>query len=78
VLEKWEAPHGPNELKDKMKRIFQEEPRSYFETRPIVPEFLHYSARDVEDLIEVQEKMAKQDQEGIWAEVGSLYAVFRG
>ena len=42
-----------------MKKVFTEAPRSYFTTRPIVEEFLLYSARDVEDLIEVWEKMSK-------------------
>jgi len=66
ILETWKAPNGPNELKEKMKKIFQEGDRSYFETRPIIDDFLQYSARDVEDLIEVHEKMLQQDSYGLW------------
>lgn len=36
-----------------MKERFKSEPREYFLTRPINPEFLEYSAQDVEDLIEI-------------------------
>lgn len=58
-MEKWQAPKGVNEKKESMKKVFTEAPRSYYTTRPIVEEFLLYSARDVEDLIEVWAKMSK-------------------
>jgi ribonuclease D len=77
-LETWGAPLGQNQLKERMKKVFGEAGRDYFEKRPIEEEFLEYSARDVEDLIEVHEKMSQQDPEGIWREIGKLYASYRG
>lgn len=40
-----------------MKQRFMYYPRDYFLKRPIAPEYLIYSARDVEDLMEVKEKI---------------------
>ena len=36
---------------------FENMPRAYFEKRPMEQDYLEYSARDVEDLVEVQETM---------------------
>lgn len=36
-----------------MKENFNNQPPQYFLNRPIEPNFLKYSARDVEDLVEV-------------------------
>jgi hypothetical protein len=44
-----------------MKKKFNGNDRKYFENRPIDKEFLEYSVRDVEDLIEVFEKMKSMD-----------------
>lgn len=30
VLQKWDAPNGPNEYKEQMKKIFSEPNRNYF------------------------------------------------
>ncbi len=35
ILEKWGAPKGINELKQQMKKVFNQYPRSYFTKRPI-------------------------------------------
>lgn len=56
-----------------MKKVFTEAARSYFTTRPIVEEFLLYSARDVEDFIEVWEKMSKAEIDGLWHVIGEIY-----
>lgn len=66
ILERWGAPNGPNQYKENMKKVFSEAGREYFETRPIIEEFLLYSARDVEDLLEVQQNMVKEDHDLIW------------
>ena len=50
VLEKYESPNGVNQLKEQMKLKFDclEQLRvSFFEARPLNPEFLEYSVRDV-------------------------------
>lgn len=59
VLSTYGAAHGINKLKESMKKRFNEEPREYFLKRPIDHEFLEYSARDVEDLVEVLENQEK-------------------
>ena len=41
------------------KRFHEDGPRIYFEQRPIDPEFLEYSAQDVEDLVNVYDNMKK-------------------
>jgi hypothetical protein len=38
---------------------------SYFEARPINPEFLEYSVRDVEDLVDVAHNILKLDTDGM-------------
>jgi len=57
VLERYEASHGLNKLKHIMKSRFGRLPLDYFLNRPIDKEYLIYSAKDVEDLVEVKEKM---------------------
>lgn len=37
--------------------MFSTQPREYFEKRPIEAMYLEYSARDVEDLVEIQNKI---------------------
>ena len=63
VLEKYKTSHGLNRLKDIMKSRFQGLPIEYFLQRPIDKEFLIYSAKDVEDLVEVKVKMVKRLKE---------------
>ncbi|CDW90021.1 3-5 exonuclease family protein [Stylonychia lemnae] len=55
VLGKHEVTHGVNSLKDKFKKVFDNytECKKYFVTRPIDPDFVSYSAQDVEDLSEL-------------------------
>jgi len=57
ILEKYQATHGINKLKSVMKTRFRTFPREYFLQRPIDQEFLIYSAKDVEDLVEMKQKM---------------------
>jgi len=57
ILKTYNASHGINRLKDIMKKRFQDMPREYFLKRPIDKEILIYSARDVEDLVEMKEKI---------------------
>jgi len=57
VLEKYQASHGLNTLKYVMKNRFGSLPLDYFLQRPIDEEYLIYSAKDVEDLVEVSERM---------------------
>jgi len=57
VLGAYDASHGLNGLKEIMRARFWALPRAYFLQRPIDSEFLVYSAKDVEDLVEVKEKM---------------------
>ena len=45
------------------KKFGKPELRWYFEQRPIDLEFLKYSAKDVDDLIQVRENMLKKDKE---------------
>jgi hypothetical protein len=55
------------------KRFGDPECREYFKTRPIEEEFLEYSARDVEDLVEVYEAMMEFDEECLSGFIGGLY-----
>jgi len=57
VLKAYGASHGINQLKAVMKRKFEEMPREYFLKRPLDKEYLVYSAKDVEDLIEVKQNI---------------------
>lgn len=54
------ASHGANKLKNLMKKRFNEAPREYFLKRPIDLDFLVYSAKDVEDLVEVKSNLDKK------------------
>eukprot|EP00330_Aristerostoma_sp_ATCC50986_P003483 CAMPEP_0114581418 /NCGR_PEP_ID=MMETSP0125-20121206/5523_1 /TAXON_ID=485358 ORGANISM="Aristerostoma sp., Strain ATCC 50986" /NCGR_SAMPLE_ID=MMETSP0125 /ASSEMBLY_ACC=CAM_ASM_000245 /LENGTH=90 /DNA_ID=CAMNT_0001773599 /DNA_START=230 /DNA_END=502 /DNA_ORIENTATION=+ len=60
VLRKYGASHGVNGLKGIMKKRFSDMPREYFLARPIDLEVLVYSAKDVEDLVEIKGKMLKK------------------
>jgi len=60
VLLQYNASHGLNGLKELMKERFNKMPREYFYARPIDKEYLIYSAKDVEDLVEVKEKMVER------------------
>eukprot|EP00347_Sterkiella_histriomuscorum_P014499 403360645 len=55
VLGKHEVAHGLNSLKNKFKAIFDDyqQCKVYFTTRPIDPDFVSYSAQDVQDLSEL-------------------------
>jgi len=57
VLKAYGASHGINHLKAVMKKKFEEMPRGYFLKRPLDKEYLVYSAKDVEDLIEVKQNI---------------------
>mmetsp|Transcript_12954 Transcript_12954/g.11083 ORF Transcript_12954/g.11083 Transcript_12954/m.11083 type:complete len:82 (+) Transcript_12954:2598-2843(+) len=57
------ASHGANTLKNLMKKRFNEAPREYFLKRPIDLDFLVYSAKDVEDLVEVRDNLNKALEE---------------
>jgi len=57
VLKAYGASHGINHLKAVMKKKFEEMPREYFLKRPLDTEYLVYSAKDVEDLIEVKQNI---------------------
>ncbi len=57
VLEKYQASHGLNDLKYIMKNRFGCLPLDYFLARPLDKEYLIYAAKDVEDLVEVSERM---------------------
>lgn len=70
VLDKYQASHGLNKLKNIMKSRFGAVPIEYFLKRPIDKEFLVYSARDVEDLVEVKEKMEQELKELLKVFVG--------
>jgi len=59
TLEEYKASHGINEYKDKMKEIFGEENEPY-QARPLSLFYLKYAARDIEDLIEVKDKMLNE------------------
>ena len=73
-----------------MKKKFEEMPRSYFLTRPLDKEYLIYSAKDVEDLIEIKykmhEKLLKISQnlfdcdskliEFLWKKVSKTYSLY--
>ena len=60
VLEQYQASHGLNNLKPTMRTRFIALPRQYFLQRPLDRELLVYSAKDVEDLVEVKEKMERR------------------
>ena len=60
VLEGYEASHGINRLKSIMRDRFFKLSRGYFLQRPVDKEHLIYSAKDVEDLEEVMNKMIKR------------------
>jgi hypothetical protein len=60
VLIGYQASHGDNALKDIFKQRFDSYPREYFLKRPMDQEWIVYSAKDVEDLIEVKEKMIEK------------------
>lgn len=66
------ASHGANKLKNLMKKRFQEAPREYFLKRPIDLDFLVYSAKDVEDLVEVKNKLNKMLKEELEKFVGEF------
>jgi len=70
ILEKYQAIHGINKLKNVMKERFRKFPREYFLQRPIDQEFFVYSAKDVEDLVEIRQKMQST--------LGSLFHKFIG
>ena len=55
-LEEYKASHGVNEYKEIMHEIFKTQAGSY-EKRPLSLMYIRYAAKDVEDLIEVKEKM---------------------
>ncbi|KRX01440.1 Ribonuclease H-like domain [Pseudocohnilembus persalinus] len=58
ILETYQASHGINQQKDDMHRKFSDQRYAeYFRSRPIKDDYLEYSARDVEDLIEVKQNM---------------------
>ena len=64
VLSKHEVTHGINPLKSKFKAIFDDWSlcKKLFNTRPIDPDFVSYSAMDVLDLSELAELLeAKMD-----------------
>jgi len=63
-LEEYKASHGINEYKEEMKKIFLEEHGSY-RKRPLSLMFIRYAAKDVEDLVEVKDK--------ILAELNSIF-----
>ena len=58
------------------KRFHEDGPRTYFEQRPIDPEFLEYSAQDVEDLVDVYEAMKKADSDKLSEIIGEIYSSY--
>ena len=72
ALAKYGATHGISGLKTVMRRRFKRMPAEYFLTRPIDKEFLVYTARDVEDLVEVKENMVKSMQELLTLFMGNV------
>jgi len=60
ILLTYKARHGINTQKDEMHRKFQSLPLKFFLERPIREDFLEYSARDVEDLVEVYHCMVEK------------------
>jgi len=59
ALKDFKASHGINENKEKMHEIFNEGSGTY-EIRPLSLMFIKYAAKDVEDLLEIKEKMIKK------------------
>jgi len=57
IFSEYQVSHGINKLKHIMKKRFGSFPREYFLKRPIDKEFLVYSAKDVEDLVEAKNKV---------------------
>ena len=55
-LEEFKASHGINEAKETMKQIFFNQHGTY-EIRPLSLMYIRYAAKDVEDLVEIKEKM---------------------
>jgi len=92
ILRSYGASHGINHLKAAMKKKFEEMPREYFLKRPLDKEYLIYSAKDVEDLVEVKnnieartteilEKLTgtlqnKKLIEFLWKKVSKTYSLF--
>jgi len=72
VLLAYGATHGVNRLKAIMKKRFSEMPREYFIKRPIDREFLIYSAKDVEDLVEVKKNMENKLKEVVSSVLGDV------
>ena len=68
----YNAPHGTNQLKKIMKGRFFTMPRDYFLKRPIDEEFLVYSAKDVEDLVEVKNNIVEKIKELLSLVIGEL------
>ncbi len=64
ILLTYKAPNGENQLKESFHKKFAELPSMYFFKRPIDHEFLEYSVRDVEDLVDVYFNI-NQELEGI-------------
>ena len=69
ILGTYNASSGINKLKEEMHKRFNEAPREYFLKRPIDQEFLEYSAKDVEDLVEACENQ-ELELEKIFMEYG--------
>jgi hypothetical protein len=60
IFSEYQVSHGLNKLKHIMKKRFSSFPREYFTNRPIDKEFLVYSAKDVEDLVEAKNNILKK------------------
>jgi hypothetical protein len=64
ILSKYGSPNGVNNLKDKMKEMFEmpaAEKVVFFEVRPMHPDFVEYAIRDVEDLVDIGRTMLSLD-----------------
>ena len=72
LLKEYNASNGLNELKDLMKSKFNDKNSKYFLKRPIDEEFLIYSAKDVEDLIEIKDKILIRLQTVLEKKVGNI------
>lgn len=57
ILSTYNARHGINIQKEEMHAKFNTLPKEYFLQRPMDTDFLEYSVRDVEDLVEVYHEM---------------------
>ena len=63
ILSEYNASHGINEYKVEMKKKFGvASEKDFFTQRPIHPDFLAYSARDVEDLVEVHFRVMERTE----------------